>query len=179
VKKEEIYFLKSVGIAIEDEKEAITTDSIDKFPSIATLLEELKSLVKREDWATAYPMLKHSIYVSCMMHYTIEVYRKGLIPQKTYDNVMRRAEDMMRSIGSDKVIALTLLYEGPYYLHPEIYPVYERAGYSRIIKCYLDIFGPLIERVEKEKDFSVIYGKEYEAYMDLYQSFMAGGKKNE
>lgn len=172
MKKEEIYFLKRVGLAIKDEKEAVTTDSIDKYPDISTLLEELNRIVEGEDWTKRHPLLKKSVYISCMMHYTIEVYRKNLISQEIVDKVTRKAEYMLGLIASDEIIALTLLYEGPHYLHAEIYPVYEQAGYSRIIKHYSNIFGPLIKRVEKEKDFSVIYGKEYEAYMDLYRSFI-------
>jgi len=172
MKKEEIYFLKTVGIVIQDEKEAITTDSIDKFPNIYTFIEELNRLTEGKDWSTVYPLLKCSIYTSCMMHYTIEVYRKGLISHEIYDNAMHKAETMLRSIGSNKIIALTLLYEGPYYLHPEIYPVYRRAGYSKIVKCYIDVFKPLIKKIEKEKDFTTIYGNEKQAYMDLYKNFI-------
>lgn len=171
MKKEEIYFLRAVGMVIQDEKEAITTDSIDKLPNIRTFLDELKNITG-EDWPSVYPQLKWTVYTSCMMHYTIEVYRKKIISQKICDQVMNKAENIMRSIKSDKIIAFTLLYEGPYYLHPEIYTVYERAGYSEIVKCYTDIFGPLIKQVEKEKDFSFVYGKEYEAFNDLYKNFM-------
>lgn len=176
MKKEEIYFIRRVGINLLDEEEIVTTDSVDNFPDISTFLEVMNN-VAEEDWDIIRPQLKRAIYTSCMMHYTIEVFRKKLISQKVYENVMHKAEKILKSIKSDKVIALTLLYEGPYYLHPELYAVYEKAGYSKTVKAYMDIFGPIINKVEKEKDFSVTYGKEYKAYMDLYQNFVRLGEK--
>ena len=172
MKKEEIYFLRKIGISITDEKEVITTDSIDKYPDIPTFLEEMNRIASGEDWMKVYPTMKKSVYTSCMMHYTIEVFRKGLISYEIVNEVFQRAKYVLKSIGSKRIIALTLLYEGPYYLHPESYPVYEEAGYSKTIKCFTEIFGPIIKRVEENKDFSVTYGKEYEAYMDLYHNFI-------
>ena len=171
MKKEEIYFLKKFGLTIQDEKEAITTDSIDKFPDISTYLEIMERITG-EDLSSLYEPLKRSIYISCMMHYTVECYRKDLITQEIYNNALIKAENMFRSIGDEKIIALTLLYEGLYYLHPEILHTLEKAGYSKVVRAYCEIFEPLMRKVEKEKDFTVLYGKEKEAYMELYRNFM-------
>lgn len=160
-----------VGLVIKDEKEAVTTDSIDKFPDIIAYLEVLKRITGR-DWTPEYPVLKNCIYISCMIHYTIEVYRKNLISKEIYENVMFKGENMLRAIDNPIIIGLTLLYEGPYYLHPETIAVFKKAGYSKIVECYSNIFGALMEQVEGEKDLTLIYGDEKESYMSLYQNFL-------
>lgn len=169
MKKEEIYFLRECGFTIQDEKEAITTDSIDKFPDISTYLE-IMSRVLGEDSSSLYDPLKHSIYISCMMHYTVECYRKSLIPKEICDSVITKSEKMLRLIGDEKIIALMLLYEGPYYLHPETLSVIEKAGYLKVVKAYREIFEQVMQKIEK--NFTVTHGKEKEAYMKLYQNFI-------
>jgi hypothetical protein len=110
-----------------------------------------------------------------MMHYTVEVSRKGLISQEFASQVFQVAEKRLREISPPEVIALTLLYEGPYYLHPEIFEIYRSAGYSELVSLYTRIFGPIIEKVEEEKDFSFVYGDEYEAYIELANNFVRTG----
>lgn len=177
MKKEEIIFLRAMGLDIIDEQETVTTDSIDRFPNISTFFEEMKRIIG-DDMPFAYTSLKESIYISCMIHYTVEVCRKKLISREIYERVLHKAKNLARSIGSDVVVALTLLYEGAYYLHPETLLVFREAGYSRTVESYCDIFGPLMRKVEQERDFSIIYGNEEQAYMDLYRNFMKLEGKN-
>jgi len=163
--------LRKCGFLVRDEKEAVTTDSVDKFPDISTCLSIMKK-VTGEDLPSLYDSLKRSIYTSCMIHYTVECTRKKMITKEVHNTVMSKAEKVFKSLGDEKVIALTLLYEGPYYLHSETLYVLEKAGYSKVVKAYREIFNQLMQKTEKEKDFDTIYGNEREAYMELYQNFV-------
>lgn len=172
--KEEIYFLRKIGLSISDEKEIVTTDSIDKFPNIINYMDEM-SRISNTDMSGYIILLKNTVYTSCMMHYTVNVFRKKLISKEIFDEVMKKAAIVLRKANSDLLIAMTLLYEGPYYLHPEIFPVYQEAGYSKIVDLYVQIFQKEIEKAESEREFIILHNNEKEAYMELYEKFMADG----
>lgn len=178
MKKEEIYFLRMCGWSIQDEIEAVTTDSIDKFPDISTYLQ-IMGRITGKDLLSLYDTLKYAIYVSCMIHYTVECYKKNLISKEVYNNVMSKAENMLKQLKDEKIVALMLLYEGPSYLHQETLFMLKKAGFSKIAKAYCDIFGSLMKRIEDNNDINNIRSNEKEAYMELYKNFMKLKIKND
>lgn len=168
---EEIYFLRKIGFKIEDEKEIVTTDRIDKFPNITNYMEELNR-ISHWDIVKYIPILKNTVYISCMMYYTVTVFRKDLVSEEVYDNVMEKACSQLNKLQSKFIIGLTLLYEGPHYLYPEVLAVYKKAGYSSVVDLYTELFGKEIEEEEKQRDLKILHNKEGEIYMDIYEIFM-------
>ncbi|MBU4350675.1 hypothetical protein KJ830_04625 [bacterium] len=99
----EIYFLRKIGFSIEDEKEIVTTDRIDKFPNITDYLEEM-SRISDSNMMENFPILKNTVYISCMMYYVTTVFRRGLIPKEIFNEVMEKAKSLLEKIKSDLII---------------------------------------------------------------------------
>lgn len=99
----EIYFLRKIGFSIEDEKEIVNTDRIDKFPNITDYLEEM-SRISDSNMMENFPILKNTVYISCMMYYVTTVFRRGLIPKEIFNEVMEKAKSLLEKIKSDLII---------------------------------------------------------------------------
>lgn len=171
MEKEEIYFLRKIGFPIKDEKEIVTTDRIDRFPNITNYIEEMGK-ISGEDMSKYKNIIKNTVYVSCMLYYTIFAYKKKLISEEIYTNTLKKATNLLSKVKSDLIIGMTLLYEGPHYLHPEILPVYEKAGHTKTVKLYIELFGQDILYEEKQRNFTPYNSKEKEVYMGLYNIFI-------
>ena len=168
---EEIHFLRKIGFKIEDEKEIVTTDRIDKFPNITNYMEEM-GRISGSDIMRYVPILKNTVYISCMMYYTTTVFRKKLISEEIYNNVMDKAKLLLEKINSKLIIGLTLLFEGPHYLYPEVLSVYKKAGYSSVVNFYIKLFGSEIDKEERMRNLDILHDEEGKIYLDIYEVFI-------
>lgn len=168
---EEIYFLRKIGFKIKDEKEIVTTDRIDKFPNITNYMDEM-SRISGQDMTDYIPILKNTVYISCMMYYTTTVFRKGLISKEMFNNVMEKSKSLLKKVKSDTIIGLTVLYEGPHYLYPEVLSIYKESGYTSIVNLYTNLFGSEINDAEKSRNLNILHVDEEKLYLEIYEIFM-------
>jgi hypothetical protein len=131
----EISFLRKLGFEFEDETRAVSSAPFYFFLTTDSLMDELTRIFGK-GFEKYRDQLRESAYASCTMFYFTVGLRHGAITKKEFSEASQVALSVWKRMPQ-QVIALTLLYEGNYYLKKEILDVYRTAGYERIVNLYL------------------------------------------
>jgi hypothetical protein len=168
----EISFLRKLGFDFKDEMRAVSSAPFYFFLTTDSLMDELTRIFGK-DFEKYRNQLRESAYTSCTMFYFTMGLKHGAITKREFSDAIQVAISMWRRMPQ-QVIALTLLYEGNYYLKKEVLDMYRTAGYDRIVNLYLTskkMENPTKRLGSKGASLSKGLGEERQTITSLYEAF--------
>jgi hypothetical protein len=168
----EISFLRKLGFEFKDEIRAVSSAPFYFFLTTDSLMDELTRIFGK-GFEKYRDQLRESAYTSCTMFYFTIGLRHGAITKEEFSEAGQIAMSVWKRMPQ-QVIALTLLYEGNYYLKKEILDVYRTAGYGRIVNLYLTskkMENQVKKSGSKHTGLSKGLREERQTITSLYQTF--------